>query len=350
MQRKQIRIAPQPNTSIKDELNFELENYTIFAGENNAGKTNLMKALKDFLPKEQTIYIPAERILAEEELKTGSKEDPMRSAILKLIDVALDGLPQINYEKIGNLLQNISQTFDSFKVENIKLKFDIKQLNENDFKKIIKDEISKKILDSTINDSYGQVCDLTIEKVGQGTQRLIIASILQELSKVNLRDQELFLIFEEPEIYLHPKLKRSLYNALNELSKNNTRVILTTHDPYFIELGEGQKIYRVSRDGNDGATTIKIYPSSVLGRSSQAEINYIIFGIPSTDYFLQLYQKADSDGIEFKNYMVVPNIPIEDVRAALAHPNNSGGQRGIAQPNVTEDIKKKSIDYLRSIL
>ena len=69
-----IKIPPQENSSITKEIKFELGKYTIFAGENNAGKTNLMKALKSVLPEEQTIYIPAEKIQAQEHLKTAAKE------------------------------------------------------------------------------------------------------------------------------------------------------------------------------------------------------------------------------------------------------------------------------------
>ena len=243
----------------------------------------------------------------------------------------------------------ISKTFDSFNVENIKLELGVKKLNEVDVKKVIKDEISKKILNSIVKDSYGTGCDLKIEEVGQGTQRLIIVAILQELGKAHTQNNELFLIFEEPEIYLHPKLKRSLYNALFEISKNNINVILTTHDPYFIELGVGQKIYNVFRDSN-GATCIGSVLNGVLGNSSHAEINYVIFGVSSTDYFLQLYQKADENAVSGLKEHKIEGISMFDIRGSLAHKTNSTGQNGIVQPDITEDIKKKSIEYLRSIL
>lgn len=338
-----ILIPPKENSSIKKEVKFTLGKYTIFAGENNAGKTNLMLALKDILPTEQTIYIPAESIWANDHLKTSAAGDPMRDAFSKIIAVTIEQLPGINYESVKEFLDKISKTFDSFNVKNIKLELGTKKLNENDIKKIIKDEISKKILNSVVKDSYGEGCDLKIENLGQGTQRLIIAAILQELGKVKTQTEELFLIFEEPEIYLHPKLKKSLYDTLFAISENGIKVILTTHDPYFIELGAGQKIYNVIRDA-DGATSV-ITPllNGVLDDPTYAEVNYVIFDVPSTDYLLQLYHQVEERKIKgFKDH-IIDNISVYDIRGSLAH-------KRTGKPNITEDIKNNTIIYLRNLL
>lgn len=346
-----IKILPKKNSSITKEIEFKLGKYTIFAGENNAGKTNLMKAIREELPENQTIYIPAESVKAQDHLNTTKKEDPMREAFLKLVDVGLEELPTINYEVVEDLLNKISIAFDTYEVKKIKLELHVKKLTESDVKKIIKEEVSKKILNSVVKDSYGTGCDLAIEEVGQGTQRLIIVATLQELSKIKLeKGKGLFLIFEEPEIYLHPRLKRSLYEALTKISENGISVILTTHDPYFIELGADQTIYNVSR-GDDGAT--RIDPpllKSILDTPSHAEINYVIFDVPSTDYLLQLYQKASEDGVsEFKTHMI-GGLSLYDIRANLTHKTNSTGRNIPRNLTISEDIKKKTIDYLRSVL
>ncbi len=345
-----IEISPRDNSSITKEIEFELGKYTIFAGENNAGKTNIIKALRSVLPEERIIYIPAESIRAEEHMKTTAAADPMRDAFLKLINVTMGQLPDINYPDVESFLNKISTTFDSFGVPNISLELGVKKLTESDIEKIVKTEVSKKILDSVVKDSYGAGCDLKIEEVGQGTQRLIIAAILQELGKAKAITEELFLIFEEPEIYLHPKLKRSLYDALLVISESNINVIITTHDPYFIELGVGQTIYNVSRD-SDGATTVK--PPELdakLNDPTYAEVNYVIFGVPSTDYLLQLYQQADEKKVKGFRDHDIQGSKVPEIRASLAHKTSSAGRSGVKQPVATEDLKKKTIDYLRSVL
>ncbi len=344
-----ITILPREDSSLTKEIEFEIDKYTIFAGENNAGKTNLMKALRDHLPEDRVIYIPAESIQADNHVKTSAQTDPMRAAFLKLVDVTIGELPNVNYEIVEGFLNKISKTFDSFGVPNIKLGLAVKKLSEGDVKKIIKEEVSKKILDSVIKDNYGAGCDIEIDKVGQGTQRLIIAAILQELSKVKAPSEELFLIFEEPEIYLHPRLKRNLYNALSEIAENhNIKVIITTHDPYFIELGSDQLIYNVLRD-SDGSTIVTKSIDAVLSSSTYAEVNYIVFGVPSTDYLLQLCQQAEDNGLSFKDELI-DGIKIFDIRGTLAHKTNSKGRSGNPQPLITEDLKNKTIEYLRSIL
>ena len=40
-----ITIPKQPDSSITEEVVIELGDYTILAGENNSGKTNLIKAI-----------------------------------------------------------------------------------------------------------------------------------------------------------------------------------------------------------------------------------------------------------------------------------------------------------------
>ena len=345
-----IEILPREDSSVTKKISLELGKYTILAGENNAGKTNLVKALMDVLPTEQTIYIPAESIVAEEHLKTTATGDPMREAFSKLIKVTVDQLPQINYDDVEEFLKKITATFDSFNVPNISLGLGVKKLDREKIEKIVKDEVSKKILNSTVKDNYGSGHNLKISAVGQGTQRLIIVSILQELSKARTQAEELFLIFEEPEIYLHPKLKRSLYEALVAISENNIKVIITTHDPYFIELGADQIIYNVFRDTN-GATDIQL-PSirQVLDAPTYAETTYVIFDTPSTDYFLQLYQQVEEKGgVDFKTEKI-DGISLSKIRASLAHKTASYGRSGEPQASVTEDLKKKAIDYLRGVL
>jgi hypothetical protein len=310
----------------------------------------LYKKKEDFIPLGEVFIMRdlMRSIQANEHLKTTAATDPLREAFLKLIDVTIGKLPTVNYETIQDLLKKISDTFDSFSVTNMKLELGIKKLTEEDVKKIVKDEVSKKILDSVVKDTYSKELDIKIEDVGQGTQRLIIAAILQELSKTDTQVEELFLIFEEPEIYLHPKLKKSLYNALFKISKeNNVNVILTTHDPYFIELGVGQKIYNVFRD-KDGSTDVKPPLTHVLSSSTTAEINYIIFEVPSTDYLLQLAQKAEESGNkDFKDHKI-EGISIFDIRGTLAHKTDSTGRDCKKQPDITESMKKGAIDYLRS--
>src|SRR3990172_8839501 len=90
---KEIVIPAQLDNSIKKHISVELGDYTVFAGENNTGKTNLIKGMLSVIGEDKTIYIPAEQINALLQIKTSAKEDPMKDAISKLFNIVLTEMP-----------------------------------------------------------------------------------------------------------------------------------------------------------------------------------------------------------------------------------------------------------------
>jgi len=70
------------------------------------------------------------------------------------------------------------------------------------------------------------------------------------------------------------------------------KILITTHDPYFVELGRDQKIYEIKRNKETGTTEVEEkIESPLLGYKSDAEINHLIFNTPSQTYLLELYEK-----------------------------------------------------------
>src|SRR3989344_409989 len=286
-----ITIPIQPDSSITKDITIELSNYTIFAGENNSGKTNLIKGMISTIGEDNVIYIPAESINAQETAKTSATGDPMRNAISKLLNIALGETPTID-GSFKELFKKIEIAFDSFEVANTDLKLEAKNFEKRDFEKILKDAVASKILEHKILDKhYNSEQKFGIDSVGQGIQRLIIATIIQEIGKIRDSGDELFILFEEPEIYLHPKLKSKLHDSLVELSKQSkVKVVVTTHDPYFIQLAKDRKIYNVLRD-SEGSTYAKEVVDKFLPPEwrSFSEINYQVFGVNEEDYLNELY-------------------------------------------------------------
>lgn len=286
-----ITISPQENSSIKKPIPIEFDGYVVFAGENNSGKTNLIKGIISEIGEDNIIYIPAENINAPEVVKTTSANDPMRDAISKLLDIVIEDTPKIK-GGFEDLFKKIEEAFDFFGVSNTNLKLSSKPYTKPDFEKILKTAIASKILDYKILDNhYDSETPLTFDSVGQGIQRLIIAIIIQEIGKTRIKGEELVLLFEEPEIYLHPKLKVKLFESLLKLSEQpNVDVIITTHDPYFIQLSRNNDIYQVLRD-SDGATKIQPIKDKTLPKEwrSFAEINYKVFDVNAEDYLNELY-------------------------------------------------------------
>lgn len=86
-----------------------------------------------------------------------------------------------------------------------------------------------------------------LARFGHGLQRSYLLALLQELvSSDDANAPCLILGCEEPELYQHPPQARHLSSVLQEISINNTQVIVTTHSPYFIS-GKGFESVRMVR-------------------------------------------------------------------------------------------------------
>ena len=108
--------------------------------------------------------------------------------------------------------------------------------------------------------------------MGQGTQRIIIASILKAyidilIEKKICAEKSILILFEEPEIYLHPKLKKALNATLGKIAEqDNHQVIISTHDPYFAYINlkdRGSVIYSFFKDKSNN--TDKKEPDVIFG-------------------------------------------------------------------------------------
>lgn len=88
-----------------------------------------------------------------------------------------------------------------------------------------------------------------LARFGHGLQRSYLLALLQELASSDDTDApHLILGCEEPELYQHPPQARHLSNVLQELSKGNSQIILSTHSPYFISGQAFESVRMVRRD------------------------------------------------------------------------------------------------------
>jgi energy-coupling factor transporter ATP-binding protein EcfA2 len=86
-----------------------------------------------------------------------------------------------------------------------------------------------------------------VPRLGHGMQRAFIVAMLQELASSDEGEAPTLLLgFEEPELYQHPPQARHLAAVLEELSKTNAQIIVTTHSPYFVS-GRGFEAIRLVR-------------------------------------------------------------------------------------------------------
>jgi predicted ATP-dependent endonuclease of OLD family len=85
-------------------------------------------------------------------------------------------------------------------------------------------------------------------ELGEGVQNALVLAILKTFEE-RLK-QGAILLIEEPEMFLHPQMQRSLYKTLREIAKTN-QIIYATHSPHFVSIPEYDEVVIV-RKGIDG--------------------------------------------------------------------------------------------------
>lgn len=213
-----------------------------------SGFDNTIKAL---FP--EPIYIPAVKDLSDD-MKT--KEGATFGKLLNiLLDVIEDDLKD-EKELFENLRKKLNRIYDENgdvisddRVEKIKLVEETIQRNLNEtFKNVsIELQIPQPEI-KTILSSASVIADDgvrgSVTNKGDGFKRAVTFSILRsyvelahhrewqkEDDKKKTTDKFLFL-FEEPELYLHPKAQNILFEALSLISEKH-QMLVTTHSPLF---------------------------------------------------------------------------------------------------------------------
>ena len=138
-----------------------------------------------------------------------------------------------------------------------------------------------------------------MEEKGSGMQRSIALALLQVYAEELVKHPEnesvrkpFFLFIDEPEICLHPRAQRKLFDAILKLSKTK-QIFLTTHSPYFFDgrsLMNNIGLFIFKR--NDNKPDIEkinrkwgLFPWS----PSWGEINYHAYNLPILEFHNELY-------------------------------------------------------------
>lgn len=136
-------------------------------------------------------------------------------------------------------LENISLQLDGLDPINIYKNFSI----------LFKDEDTPAVVDS--------------ERMGSGVQSALVMSLLQAYRE--LRKENALLLFEEPELYLHPHGRRHLFRLLQELAASGVQTIYTTHSQDFLELDSLDSVRIVTKTVSTGTVVAKPDLSKVNG-------------------------------------------------------------------------------------
>ncbi|MES2721299.1 MAG: ATP-dependent endonuclease [Pseudomonadota bacterium] len=199
------------------------------------------KGANRLAPHLQWVFVSASKDLSEE------AEESKNSALGQLLSRAIRA--KVNFtEKVAGLRDGLRKSYQSMLEEEqgvlstisesleSRLKLwsnpgaTAKVLWKNDAEKSIK--IEEPLAHIKIGEK-GFESDLA--RFGHGMQRSYLLTLLQELADIDDENAPtLVMAIEEPELYQHPPQARYLSEVLQDLSNENSQIIVCSHSPYFI--------------------------------------------------------------------------------------------------------------------
>jgi putative ATP-dependent endonuclease of OLD family len=176
-----------------------------------------------------------------------------------------------------------------------------------------------------------------ITEKGHGVQRLTLFSLLRtyntfDFGKSTL-ERNMIIGIEEPEIYLHPPLKRSTYSLLRKISEGNDQVVYCTHDSLFltVEHFDEIRLFRKSDEKNPKTSVYelsvqkvvnffkKTYGKTVDSTSIRHRFYHIIDESKNEGFFAKkvVLIEGDTEKYALPNYFLSKGFDIDVNRVAL---------------------------------
>lgn len=121
------------------------------------------------------------------------------------------------------------------------------------------------------------------DRMGSGIQSAVVISLLQAYRELHKEDA--ILLFEEPELFLHPHGRRHLFRLLCDLSESGTQVVYTTHSQDFVDLTRINCVQLVKKTADDG-TTLRPPTDVMLNADWKKKLKLVRhFGSPRNEVF-----------------------------------------------------------------
>ena len=165
---------------------------------------------------------------------------------------------------------------------------------------------------------------VSAQEVGQGMQNAIVLAILQAFEET--QKQGAILLIEEPEMFLHPQMQRSLYKTLRRIGESN-EVIYTTHSPHFVAVPDYHQIMLVRKQTGKTNVTISTLPTDRARREKlikelDPERNELFFATRL------LIVEGDTEKLAFPEYSKALAIDLDQCGATIIE---VGGKRNLME-------------------
>jgi len=289
----------------------------------NALPTGIDVSVRGMLP--EPIYIPAVKNLADD---VKAKESTTFGKVLGILLSSIE--PELG--KIEETFVELSKMFNRVKQADgttIDARLPQVKVIENTVEQYLKESFANVALEisvpppevKTILSSAELLIDDGvqghIESKGDGLRRATVFAILRAFVALNqpgamsgtaqgvAKDRHL-LLFEEPELYLHPSAQKILFDALSVFSKSN-HVVITTHSPaFFGPQGTATfvKLAKVS-DKSISKTPFTIaHPVDLEEIGAKDQFQLICFENNNAAFFFDSVVLVEGDS----DYIVLPHI------------------------------------------
>ncbi len=234
--------------SIQGPLDLDVPQIAAIVGANNTGKSNLLAAL--------------EKVFNSRWLTVNVFDDAFRRTdnVIECVDPSGQSVSRSRKQQFDILMQSMMDLLHTDEFSRLEKSIKDNALSQLGFDPVQHaDKLDFYFAPFTSLDFYRAIKlfiregEFTIDatQLGGGVQNSLVIAILRAFEE-RRKHGAIFLI-EEPEMYMHPQMQRSLYRTLRDIGTTN-QVIYTTHSPHFVTIPEYNEVVLVTKD-NDGTKT-----------------------------------------------------------------------------------------------
>jgi len=255
-----------------DKTYIEFENFLLFIGQANHGKSNILSAILLFFDKitfknkhSYDMNQPTELILTFDNLRLNElntfKEIKNNNDEIVIKKVMTKNKREFFYKKKNDFFP-LPKHLEYYIKENIEIIF-IPSFSASSNKVIL--DIYEKIILILSNNNKLRYVEKLIEKLevemkylearyaSRGLQREVMFRIMRKIASVTKSTRynllgNTIIMYEEPELYLHPQAERELHAVMSTITRYGGQIYVTTHSSSFINLNDYKSICLVRRD------------------------------------------------------------------------------------------------------
>lgn len=199
--------------------------------------------------------------------------------------------------------------------------------------------------------------EIDLSNVGAGVRSIYILSLLQAYQ--DIMENNYMFIIEEPELYLHPELQKSMVKTLYNISMNN-QVIFTTHSPIMLKDFDIEDVRSIKLDISNCETIIEVAEIDVvlkeLGYASQDIIHkdFVLF-VEGQDDLIALNELINYYyNVDFSKILIIDTKSCQNIETyatlRFLEKTTMSSEFAIFRDSDTgnrEDVKNKVINQMR---